>query len=276
MSWEQFDAQLTHIEDQAAARRERAEGYYDQHLARLFVDSEQSQQELADHLAKRWGRDVSRRWVGYHLCFGRFLTFFGTTCAEYSVPEGLTEGKFRGLWEPTRGEDVFDGKRANTEAAAADERRRFALVAEEVKDYDCARKRTPVRQAIIKKVAGRDAWLTAAQIAQKVSGEFDRPVSAADVKSCLSNFTPTEKQPYRVEKAGDGENARYRVVKVRGKIVGKRLIAQWAHELIPLLDLLVREAQKNRVEVSLSALCELATKIRKVMEAVVAEAPSAD
>src|SRR5262249_23371264 len=79
MTTEQFDAKLTHIEEQAAAMQERVDGYRDQNMARLFLESGWSQEELAAHLGKRWGKEVSRPWVTCHLRFGRFLAFFVTS-----------------------------------------------------------------------------------------------------------------------------------------------------------------------------------------------------
>jgi hypothetical protein len=106
MSKEQFDARLDAIEKATKAKEERAKGYRDQALAKLFVKSGWSQRELAEHLGRRWGKEVSREWVTKRLLFGRFLTFFGTSCTEESSPgahfklsQDLTEGKFRGFWE---------------------------------------------------------------------------------------------------------------------------------------------------------------------------------
>ena len=37
--------------------QERVDGYRDQQLARLFVESEWSQEELAERLAQKWEKD---------------------------------------------------------------------------------------------------------------------------------------------------------------------------------------------------------------------------
>src|SRR4029453_1281108 len=119
MTWQQFDARLTNIEDQAQARQERVDGFRDQQMAKLFAESERSQEELAERLSKRWNREVSRQWVGYHLLFGRFLSFFATSCGkdEWKIPPNLTEGTFRKFWEATTPGGDYRGHRANTEAA---------------------------------------------------------------------------------------------------------------------------------------------------------------
>jgi hypothetical protein len=101
----------------------------DQELAKLFVESEWSQEQLALYLGKRWGKEVERRWVSYHLRLGRFLLFFRTSGSEeWKIPDSLTEHRFRRLWEETPAQGNFSGHRANTEAAARDEQRRFAVI----------------------------------------------------------------------------------------------------------------------------------------------------
>jgi hypothetical protein len=164
MTEQEFNTRLTHIEDQAAALQERVDGYRDQQMARLFVESAWSQQELAERLAKRWGKEVSQRWVSYHLVFGRFLTFFSTSCAkdEWKIPSNLTEGAFRRFFEATTASDTFTGQRAYTEAARKDEQRRFGEVLEQMKDGHLARPRNKVKQAITDFCAGKP-WMTAGQ-----------------------------------------------------------------------------------------------------------------
>lgn len=275
MTWRQFDARLTNIEDQAQAQQERVDGFRDQQMALLFAESERSQQELAAHLGEVWGKDVSQSWVCCHLRFGRFIRFFITTGNkdEWKLPTNLTERAFRRFWEATSGGN-FSGHKANTEAAVEDERRRFAEIIEELKGSVLTRKKKPVRNAIIKKLGGKDVWLTTEQITERIAGDFDEPVPTVDVFNCLRHWNPTDKQPYRVEKAGQGDTARYRVVKVKGQVVSRRQISEWSHELVPMLEELIREAKKDRVEISLSTLCALASKIKKVMESVVAHAPT--
>ena len=129
MTEQQFDARLQVIEEQTAARQERVDGYRDQHMAALFVESDWSQEKLAAHLSKRWGKDVARQWVEKHLRFGRFLQFFATTGSkdEWKIPLNLTERAFRRFWEATEPAGDFRGHKANSKAALLDERRPFPL-----------------------------------------------------------------------------------------------------------------------------------------------------
>jgi hypothetical protein len=268
-----FDARLQVIEEQHTARQEHIDGRRDQALARLFLEADWSQEKLAAHLAKRRGKEVSRSWVEHHLRYGRFLSFFdtGRIKDEFAVPPNLTEWAFRKFWEATSPGGDYRGHKANTEAAQKDERRRFAEIIDELKVAGLSRKKKPVQSAIVKKVAGRAEWLTAAQIAERVSPDFDSPVLDIDVVRSLRGFTTKPDTPYRVEKAGEGDTAKYRVVKVKGQIVSRKQVAAWSHDLIPMIDELITEARKDRVEISLSTLCALASKIKKVLEGVVAQ-----
>jgi hypothetical protein len=113
-------------------------------LAKLFVESGWSQEQLAAHLSLRWQKEVSREWVAKHSLFGRFLKFFGTTgTEEWSSPVQLTERGFRSYWEGTEAGGNFSGHRANTEAAKQDEQRRFGDILEEMKEVDRTQRGTP-------------------------------------------------------------------------------------------------------------------------------------
>lgn len=278
MTEQQFDAQLQHIEDEVATKQTKVDGYRDQHMAKLFVESEWSQEDLAEHLAKRWGKEVSRQWVGYHLLFGRFLLFFATSRGkdEWQMDRRLTEWTFRNrYWEGTKADGDFRGHKANTEGAVADEKRRFGEIIEELKHSGLRRKGQPIRKGIIEALRGKTDWFTVEEIRDRVAKKMDGIVTATDIIDCLrKNLKPREDEPYRVEKAGDGAAAKYRLVRVKGKVVDRKQIARWSHDMVPMLEELIREAQKERVEISLSRLCELAGKIKRVMENVTAQVPA--
>ncbi|MBA4065476.1 MAG: hypothetical protein C0501_17530 [Isosphaera sp.] len=97
-----------HIEEQYAARREGAEAYRDQEMARLFDRCTRKQEGgsdrwTQDRIAERMGRRQS--WVSKRLVFGRFLAFIPTGISA----EGLTERRFREHWKQTKkagGEDA--------------------------------------------------------------------------------------------------------------------------------------------------------------------------
>lgn len=100
MTTEQFDLRLKTIAEQYEARREAAEAYRDQELARLFHDCGWTQEKIAEHLNKQ-GKHISRVWVCYRLCFGAFLDFVTTVTKVAFDLKTLTERRFRGLWAQT-------------------------------------------------------------------------------------------------------------------------------------------------------------------------------
>src|SRR5262245_59793383 len=238
MTEQQFDARLQVIEDQTAARQEQVDGYRDQAMARLFLESEWSQDDLAAHLAKRWGREVSRQWVSYHLRFGRFLSFFATGCGEneahgvtFRLPPNLTEGKFRELWEGTEAGGNFGGRGSYSEAAVADERRRFGEVVEELKRLGLHRQPKPLMDTIVALLI-RSGWLTFEEIHRRVAAKLDGIVTTKDVQVCLGRtIRPKPGFPYRVEKIGEGPTGKYRLVKVKGNVMDRKQVRQMTHEL---------------------------------------------
>jgi len=274
MSTKQFDLRLTHIDEQSGAMQERVDGYRDQQLAKLFVECEWSQEKLAEHLAAKWGEEVSPMWVSYRLRFGRFLTFFNTTCvgtSSWRLPCNLAEGTFRNFWDATTASGDFSGKRANTEAAVKDEERRFAEVVEEMKSGRMIRPKKQIRAALINHAVSRE-WLTAEQMAKRIACAFNnRPVPVADVQRTLRILSPTPTSPYRVEKAGEGDMAKYRIIKVKGTIPSRKQLSQWASELIPMMDEIIREMNKHPAARSDASLAAIASKIRKVLESVEAK-----
>ncbi len=273
MTDQEFTVRLTHIEDQAAAMQERVDGYRDQELAKLFVESEWSQEQLAEHLGKTWGKEVSREWVSKRLLFGRFLAFFGTSCTkdQFSIPSNLTEGAFRRFWESTEPGGDFRGHRANTTAATEDEQRRFGeIVKEGKKSATWVLPKQPVRAAIVRKIAGKGA-MTVEQIADRIADCLDRPPSPLEVRRCLRGFKPQPESPYRVEKWREGDTTKYRIVKCKAKVLPGKDLAKLAPELLPLVRALITEARKEKVLVSCTELCNLASKIEMLLESVVGE-----
>ena len=82
------------------------DAYRDQELARLFTEAKESgrdQKWIAAKMSK------AESWVSQRLLFGRFLRF--TACeSQRSVPDSLTEGRFRTHWQK-----VGKGHRKETE-----------------------------------------------------------------------------------------------------------------------------------------------------------------
>lgn len=272
MTEQQLDARLTHIEEQAAAMQERVDGFRDQEMAKAFLASEWSQEQLAGYLAKRWDKDVSPDWVAKHLRLGRFLRFFNTTCIEkdWKIPRNLTEGAFRGFWEQTEAGGEFGGRGANTPAARKDEKRRFAEVAEMIKEP----KRKPLQKIISQEFGGKPGSVSAEEIRQRLEQILGEPVLMANLVVCLRRWSVSAKNPFRLERIGETfESSKYRIIKVKGAIVSKRQMTTRTAELIPLLDDLIKEARKDRVEISLTHLVTVAGKIKSILESMTAKVP---
>jgi transcriptional regulator with XRE-family HTH domain len=127
-----------------------------------------------------------------------------------------------------------------------------------------------LRIAIAELMAGKKG-MDAKQIADKLRPIMERPVAAKDVTRAFCDFLPTAEFPYRFEwiGTGDGEAAKYRVHKIKGQMVSKKQLSEWSTQLLPLLEELIEEAHRDRVEISLTHLCAVAGKIKKVLQSVV-------
>lgn len=119
MSAHDFDLKLKHIEEQAAARRESADAYRDQELARLFNECDWTQEKIAAHLGKK------QQWVSKRLIFGRFLKVTPTG-SNSEVTASLTERRFREHYRKAC--IAFPGKKQSAEK----ERNRFDFVLNEL------------------------------------------------------------------------------------------------------------------------------------------------
>ncbi len=94
-----FDERLGQIETEYAQRRENADAYRDQELARLFVECEWSQERIGRHL------DRAQSWVSQQLTFGRFLEFITARDKSRMEAVSLTEWAFRELYKKTKGKE---------------------------------------------------------------------------------------------------------------------------------------------------------------------------
>jgi hypothetical protein len=274
MTDEQFEARLTHIEDQVAAMQERLDGYRDQQLAKLFIESGWSQEQLAAFLTKKWGKSISREHLSDRLRFGRFLSFFGASCTEdqWKIPPNLTEGTFRRFWESTEASGDFSGHRANTKAAIEDERRRFRSVAVELEKAGIGLHKQPLRDNLIKAMAGKPP-ATAEEILARMARLCKRKPTLEHIVRSLRGFKPKPGSPYRMEKwrSAKGDATRYRLIKCKGKVLPPATVARLAPELLPLIDDILAEAGKPAVEISHAAICNLAARLRALMLTVVGE-----
>jgi len=99
MPKDEFQKRLGRIREQVGDTNLESTGIRDQALARLFVSSGWTQQELAEFVGK------SQFWVSKRLLFGRFLGFISTGYKTENLPEHFPERRFRSFWSRTQGAD---------------------------------------------------------------------------------------------------------------------------------------------------------------------------
>jgi hypothetical protein len=265
---QQFDAKLTHIEEQASAMQERVDAYRDQQMAKLFIESDWSQEQLARHLARRWGKEVSRQWITCRLRFGRFISFFATTGSKeqpWKLPRNLTERRFRGYWERTTAQVESRGHKSQTMAAVEDEKRRFAEVLELMQDNsELHRNPKAVKAALLKGAVGK-GFKTVGELCELIADDLPGDLLAEDVVNSLSRWKITAKSPYRLEIAMTKSGKKYKIVPIKGAVLETKTIKKWAPELIPLLEVLIAECKKPRVTVDTVTLSVTAQKIEKIL-----------
>jgi hypothetical protein len=78
-----------------AARSEEVRAVYERVLARLFVECGWTQERIAGKMGQ------TQSWVCYRLRFGRFLRIITRCDNSSSLPNLLTEGRFRKAWTAT-------------------------------------------------------------------------------------------------------------------------------------------------------------------------------
>lgn len=277
MSEDQFKTKLTHIDEQAGALQERVDGYRDQELAKLFIECEWSQEEIAGKLSKHWDKEVTQQWVSYRLRFGRFISFFTTSgCEEqFVLPRNLSERTFRRLWDATKTEgENFSGHRSQTVAAKEDEERRFKEVIGQLRGAGISRARKQITKAIAAELGsvGTSRWVTPEEVRDRIVKHFsDGDVLVDDVRRALRQWRPpTEKTPYRVEQAVGSGGKKFRLVRVK-KVVSPQQLQQMTPRLLPLIKDLLRECKKDSVTISIAHLLGVANRIEKVLESTIGQ-----
>lgn len=277
MSEDQFKTKLTHIDEQAGALQERVDGYRDQELAKLFIECEWSQEEIAGKLSDAWGRSVERSWVSRRLLFGRFINFFVSTCHKESfiLPRNLTEGTFRRLWSATGdASEDFRGHRSQSTAAKEQEEKRFSEVLSQLRGAGISRARKQITKAIAVELGGTGTskWVTPEEVRDRIVKQFsDGDVLVDDVRRALRQWRPpTEKTPYRVEQAVGSGGKKFRLVRVK-KVVSPQQLQQMTPRLLPLIKDLLRECKKDSVTISIAHLLGVANRIEKVLESTIGQ-----
>jgi DNA-binding transcriptional ArsR family regulator len=244
MSDTEFDLKLKHIEEQYAARREGAEAYRDQELARLFGQCGWRQEKIATHMGKK------QQWVSLRLIFGRFLDFTTTGCNQPDCLAGLTERRFRGYWVRTKGREQDRFRQVAETLANGIPQGHAALV-----------NKPGIRQAVLA-CLGDGKTYTVNQITATVEESLPG-VTATQVRNAMTEL----QRAGRVENRRPGEKvARYRLTKAKTSEKTGGPVAALYEECRPLIEELRHWGKQSRYEQAPSELLNIATRLERLFE----------
>ncbi len=247
MSETRFDQCLQQIEKEYARRREHADAYRDQEMARLFEKSGWTQERIAERMGKTKG------WVCLRLTLGRFLAFTTGKQTEFPV-ENLTERRFRGCWALT------DKKTS--------ERERFAQTARllaEARDSDPGHPHTVNKPGIKKALAeickDDGGWHNVKQLAE-LTEKYVPGVSTAQIGKAIQDLQKKPPKGFAVEARHIGRFHNYRMVpRAEVGADASELIAQ----VRPVLKEIQTELRKSMAAMSTTFLMERVAYIEKVL-----------
>ena len=159
------DCGMLVVSEDAKLKVRQALAWRDQQIAALFVESDWTQQKIADYLGK------NQSWVARRLLFGRFCNFLMPIGIK-KLPVNLSEGRFRELWEQVGKGDGRVG--ASTPA----ETKRFkAILQTEEWQFQLADATPFPVSDMLKEHCCNRKWMTAEELADSISEavDFDTP-----------------------------------------------------------------------------------------------------
>ncbi len=245
MSEQQFDARIAAIDQEHARRREGADAYRDQEMARLFEQCAWTQERIAERMGKK------QPWVCKRLTFGRFLSFIPVGISI----DALTENRFREHWQRTKGK----------------EEERFAQVAwrleHSIPHGKAAQIEKPgVRLAVVECLAD-GKWYTIPQLAataeESLPGLTEDQVQAA---LRMLRLRPPEGKEVKVKKIG--KRSQYRLTKAAEKTRSPGVLDEIYDRVSLLIDELEECGRMHRYEMTPQAVLQIAVKLRRIFEEV--------
>lgn len=237
MTEAEYDAARARLRELYGESSVEAAAKRDQAMARLFARSNWTQEELAEKEGK------SRQWIVVRLRFGRFLNFATDVAKAESIPNNLTEGRFRGFWEQTNGDE---GK----------EDLRFRRV---IKLLQGAQVMAPRRAPIGNKIRERFAdgkWHSIEVIAEKIEADADH------VRETLDGISKNQTYNCKAEKKRSGKSFAYRVFKMDRAISS----AELSEKLTPIIEALREQGRQNEAYMSPATVLVLANKLHKLLD----------
>lgn len=208
----------------------------DQAMADLFIRSGWTQEELA---AKE-GKDQA--WVTRRLRFGRFLNFMPNGINAENLPDGLTEGRFRGFWEQTKGE--------------INERVRFRMVHDLLAEQASLKRRPAIGKQLVDTYAD-GKWHAPRTMAAQLGLDLDHVESTLNTMKALRGTYGCKAERKKV-----GRVWHYRIFKAEKKVSS----AELAEKLAPIIDGLMIEGKKNPATASPPAVLILAHQLKRLVD----------
>jgi len=199
-----------------------------------FHNDEMTQEQLAEKEGK------TRQQIARQLCFGRFLNFAPMGANVESLPNNLTERRFRSYWDRTSG----------------DERDRFHEVAKLMRSERITAPRRPKIGNRIREQFADGKWHNLDVIAAKLDADVDH------VRETLDGISKNQTYDCRAEKKKVGTGSAYRVFKLDKTISLDEIV----EKLTPILLGLEVEGKKTMATMAPAAVAILAHKLRTLLK----------
>jgi transcriptional regulator with XRE-family HTH domain len=248
MSNHDFDVRLAHIDEQYAARREGAEAYRDQELARLFNECGWTQERIAKRVGKK------KSWVSYRLRFGAFLDFSTLVeKLESARIQTLTEGAFRRIWAKTAGP----------------EKERFAQVAEILRGGVPAGYRNQLvkpgyRPAIIE-ILSDGQWHKRSEVMADLEERFG-DVAAATFANAVQSLAKAPPKGRRLETRRNLRRFSYRLVE-RDEDPARDALRRLYDEAKPLIERVKYWGRQHPAEMSPQSILQVGVMLERLFAA---------
>jgi hypothetical protein len=225
MTEEEYDRERSKLRQTYGDKSNEPAAKRDQALASLFDRSGWTQERLA----KKEGK--SQFWISKRLLFARFLQFISTAINPNSLPNNLSERRFRDYWERTSG---------------SSERQRFEVVMKLMTaETKLARKpRKTIWPDIVQRF-GDGRWHSASAMADAVGTSVER------INDTLETMEYRTNAPYdgaRCEKKLQGNEQHFRIYRggTKGAAMGRMISSEeLAERLGPILKALRTEGEKK-------------------------------
>lgn len=259
MTEQQFDERIKAIETEYNRKREGADAYQDQELARLFVECRWTQEAIGKRIGWTKGRVCQR------LLLGRFLEFTARKHSDYPL-NSLTEWRFRQHWPASKrhAKDTEDERFSRVfEALRADH-------SETPKGYGNLVKKPGIKAAVIAALQG-GRRLTTPEIAAIVSETI--PDTGADqVNSALRYIQRKPPRGMAFEARHSGRTHKYRLVDRKGPPpappIDPERAGAAALDSLPLIEECIRTLKKPELQREITMALDHLSRVRQTLRAL--------